>query len=267
MKGIGKMEFNIWDFIDSKNIRIYIDYERIREKNFTPAQQIFLVGCSKKRSVLEKMKALEYLLSIYTKEEVDDGSVVTRSGEMHVSFYQNTVNLMKIWRELLELRNVKEGVVYAASLYEEIIYGSKLGRIKSAAGLSETEHKMNRAFVYSYFSSYEKAYAFLQEEKSFFSQKKLGTLTGVIKRIGLDEGAMKVEDEYLFNEELILWELKGREERFIRDESMVLQFYNFICYRQPVKQRIRSEEEYKKWDLGLVANLADDLYPLRSDKK
>lgn len=207
------MDFNILNFFDTPKAE-----KLLENMTFTPAQQILLIGCSKKRTALEKVEALEYLLSRYTKEEVDDGSVIKRHRGINISFYQNTVNLVKIWRDLLNMRDVEEGVIYTASLKE---IGSKF----------------DKEYDYLYFSSYEKAYQFLQEEKLFSLQltpEKM-PVTGVIKRIELDDESIKGADEYWFDDNLRLCDLRGRDERYSSNDGIVLSFSNFIFYEQHVQ--------------------------------
>lgn len=210
MKGRIKMDYNILNFIDDEKIR-----EAHTDVEFTPAQQILIVGRSKKRTVLEKIEVLEYLLSMYTEAEVEDGSVVKRSQRMDFTFYQNTVNLLKIWKKLLEMRAEKEGVVYIA-------------------GLKAVGDNLNEGYTFQYFSSYDKAYKYLQDEKKFRVQDALERIevSGVIKKAKLDDEAMKEPDEYRFDNDLRLTDLYTREEQYELEDGMVWTFRYYTFYEQ-----------------------------------
>ncbi len=204
------MDYNILNFIDDEKVReVHTDVE------FTPAQQILIVGCSNKRTVLEKIEVLEYLLSMYTEAEIEDGSVVKRSKRMDFTFYQNTVNLLNIWKELLEMRAEKEGVVYIA-------------------GLKEIGDNLNEEYIFQYFSSYEKAYKYLQDEKKFLLQGTLKRMevSGVIKKAKLDDEAMKEPDEYRFDNDLRLTDLHTRKEQYELEDGMVCAFRNYTFYEK-----------------------------------
>lgn len=196
------MKENILNFIDSPDIR-----EFHRNTAFTPAQQVVLVERSEKKNVFEKVEMLENLLDTYSEEEFNDGRLVCKHiCETDISFYENTKYTVKIWKDLLRDRTESNEYLYAANLMERNIF---------------SDPEQDR-----YFSTYEKAYEYLQEEKNRYLQSeylKNVPTTGIIRGIKLDIKNQWDNDEYWFDNDMQLVKISGRSERYQISESKTVQ--------------------------------------------
>ena len=137
--------------------RRFLDTAAIREHNrnicFVPSEQAILICASQKASILDKIKALKYLLETYTEDEfcveqLAGSEVLERYG---VTFRQVVQYKIEIWEKVLKSRYDNNGVVYAAFFDER---GFVRDTISSA----------------HFFSDYYRAYSYLQKEKLSYSE-------------------------------------------------------------------------------------------------
>ena len=196
------MHKDVLEFIDSPDIRAFH-----RKTVFTPAQQALLVMRSGKKTVDEKIEMLEYLMNTYGETEFNDGSVVCDYVcDTDISFYENIKYIVKIWKDLLRDRIEDNGDLYAANLMEKEIFPDRE--------------------QYRYFSSYKKAYEYLQEGKnSYLKSEYLENIstTGIILGIKLDVENRWDNDEYWFDNNMQLIKISGRSERYQISESKIVQ--------------------------------------------
>lgn len=196
------MHKDVLEFIDSPDIRAFH-----RKTVFTPAQQALLVMRSGKKTVDEKIEMLEYLMNTYGETEFNDGSVVCDYVcDTDISFCENIKYTVKIWKDLLRDRIEDNGDLYAANLMEKEIFPDRE--------------------QYRYFSSYKKAYEYLQEGKnSYLKSEYLENIptTGIILGIKLDVENRWDNDEYWFDNNMQLIKISGRSERYQISESKIVQ--------------------------------------------
>lgn len=196
------MHKDVLEFIDSPDIRAFH-----RKTVFTPAQQALLVMRSGKKTVDEKIEMLEYLMNTYGETEFNDGSVVCDYVcDTDISFCENIKYTVKIWKDLLRDRIEDNGDLYAANLMEKEIFPDRE--------------------QYRYFSSYKKAYEYLQEGKnSYLKSEYLENIptTGIILGIKLDVENRWDNDEYWFDNNMQLIKISGRSERYQISESKTVQ--------------------------------------------
>lgn len=172
--------YDFLQFIDSPDIR-----EHNKDTSFTPAEWAVLVSKSMKKSVEEKMEALRYLADHYSAEEFKEETIWPKYGNEGDlgSFREVVIETVHEWEKALAARFETEGVVFAAALHEQE-YG----------GQGE----------YCYFSSYDKAWSYLMEEKQEYlndeDMREVKTYAN-ISRIKLD---CTREDggSYLFDHEM-----------------------------------------------------------------
>lgn len=102
-------KLNILDFIASQDIR-----EFHKNTTFAPEEQAVLVVNSEKRTIEEKVDALEYLL-----EEYPDYDAPLYGDGWGRNFRELTQNTLKKWKALLATRYENDGYVYMAELLEK----------------------------------------------------------------------------------------------------------------------------------------------------
>lgn len=178
-----KEKFNVLDFIDSKDIR-----EFNRETQFTPAEQAVLISCSKMRTVDEKLSALQYIVDTYTEDEFGDETVTAEDCfESDRPFREVVRETIRIWTEAINDRYNDTGYIYAAVFCERECVRDGFGE-------------------YKFFSSYDRAYEMLKNEKEEYLQdSKLNDIQtyGEIVRIRIDDPGHD-RDIYKFDNELRL---------------------------------------------------------------
>ncbi|MCM1387110.1 MAG: hypothetical protein NC231_07270 [Bacillus sp. (in: Bacteria)] len=171
--------YDFLKFIDSPDIREYN-----KDTQFTPAEWAVLISNSMKRTVDEKMEALQYLLDHYQENEFGDESVnfsppAYPHYETNISFREVVRKTIWTWNKILEDRNCTENVIFEASFYEK--------------GYDHGDS--------AYFASYEKAYAFLEyEKKHYLDDEDLKDVEtyGRIERIQM-ENKCHDSDYYIFD--------------------------------------------------------------------
>lgn len=106
-----------------------------------------MVSRSMKRSVEEKIEALQYLANRYNADEFKEETIWPLYGDERdlSSFREVVIETVRIWKEALEARFETEGTVFETSLCEQECSGQR----KNC----------------QYFSSYEKAWEYLLKEK------------------------------------------------------------------------------------------------------
>lgn len=188
------MKFDILEFIDSPDVRKYN-----QETYFSPAKQSVLIAWSKKKTMEEKIEALEYLLENYSKEEFDDSEI---RGEWHnrdITIYQVAQQTLHLWKKLMEERNDIKGIVYQTQFYERGYKDCNCG----------------------YFSTYEKAYQYLENEKKLYLKdndlKNVKTY-GVITRIQVDND--REYNRYYYDTDMRLVEITTGTDRYDVDGEL-----------------------------------------------
>ena len=179
--------YNFLEFIDSPDIRNFN-----KDTLFTPAEQAVLIAKSRKRTVEEKIDALQYLADRYSEEEFQKD--VCKVG----NYYEKTagkfrdciIKTITVWKEILQDRNKSDGYVYAAHINEKDFVRDELSE-------------------YCFFFSYEKAFEFIQrEKKSYLDDEDLKRVEtfGKIYRLKVDEvyGRYNPYDEFFFDSDMRL---------------------------------------------------------------
>lgn len=167
-------------FIDSPDIREYN-----KETHFTPAEWAVLIGKSFKRSMEEKIEALQYLADHYTASEFIEESVYEycygRGGLQ--SFRDVVIETIGLWKEALTVRFEKENSVFETYFCEQD----------------------SDQVRYEYFSGYEKAWEYLLKRKKHYLDnedlKDVKTFAR-INRIKLDHADGNDGEAYLFDNEM-----------------------------------------------------------------
>ena len=175
---------NILEFIDSPDIR-----EFHKHTAFAPEEQAVLIVNSNKRSIEEKVAALEYLLETYP-----DYDAPLYGDGWGRNFRELTRNTLKKWKMLLEVRHEQDGYVYMAEFLEK-----------------------DTAFCHkgygNLYTDYNKAYEFLQTEKQTYLAEGWDTETyGLIKRMKLNPEPDQNDNqygEYYFNSKNKLIRMEG----------------------------------------------------------
>ena len=140
--------YSILSFLDSPTIREYN-----KNTDFTPVEQVVLIVKSCKTTVEEKISALQELLDTYSVDEFVFGSVTTGFEEWTSDKFLDVVEkTIQLWKQTLEAIRLKENVVYAVSFRE-----------KSFPDNGEKQ----------YFSDYEKAFHFIQEENKVILRMRI----------------------------------------------------------------------------------------------
>ncbi|MCM1123523.1 MAG: hypothetical protein NC416_13150 [Eubacterium sp.] len=203
--------YDFLKFIDSPDIREY-------NKNtcFTPAEWAVLVARSYKRTMEEKMDALQYLVDHYTAEEFEEESVVCDScdekGDLQ-SFRDVVRETVNVWKEALAARTETEGVVFEASLTEKV--------------------DRNVDGKYWYFSCYEKAWEYLLKKKQEYLDdedlKDVKTLAK-IARVKLDHVGGDSGECYLFDSNMRMVEIYFDSERAFAKREAFDPANHWICH-------------------------------------
>lgn len=205
--------YDFLQFIDSKLIREYN-----RNTNFAPVEKAVLIARSQKKSVEEKIEALQYLIDHYTEEEFSY-CYSNGSGKMEKKSAKNVVErTIQIWREVLEDRLENDGCIYTALL-------------------TEKDYPYKELYHYRFFSSYEKAYENLKAQKqNYLENEDLRQIQtyGEIERIKLDDltGMYTDSDVYRFDNELQMVQIDGANERITKKngdyEELIVDYKVYI---------------------------------------
>lgn len=227
-------------FIDSPDIREYN-----RNTNFTPAEWAVLVAASMKSTVEEKIEALQYLLehnqeNEFGEERVNISPPVYPPYKTDMPFREIVRKTVEIWKDILEDRNREEDVIYAAQLMEKG-YGSD---------------DLNN---YRFFTSYEKAYTYLIDEKREYldSEDLKETETcGEIKRIKMEDDD---SDSYLFDTEMRMVNIVESTDRIVCEDGELLSLLSTFVYKVFVPlpfqkgDIVRIESFFDTPDYGVVS--------------
>lgn len=186
--------FDILEFIDSDDIREYNS-----STHFYPVEKAVLIYYSRKHSVEDKIHAWKTLLEAYSEDEFQE----TAAGKVKLRMLHNrkvVENTLMSFEKALEVREITEGVVYEAEFWECNYPDSVYPII---------------------FSSYDKAYAYLQKEKQEYlddENLKLCKTEGKITRHVLDEEDKNMTDiTYVFDDNLTMTDIRTR---FSEDEEL-----------------------------------------------
>lgn len=199
---------DLLQFIDSPDIR-----EHNRDTCFTPAEWAVLVSRSMKRSVREKIEALQYLVGRYAVGEFKGETVWPEYGSEGgiPPFRDVVIETVCAWEEALAVRFETDGAVFGASLCEQ---GSDQGRSL-------------------YFSSYEKAWDYLMEEKQEYlddeSLRDVKTFA-TINRIKLDYTRGCDGESYLFDNEMRMVSVSIDYDRFFAGREAFALADEYLAY-------------------------------------
>lgn len=179
--------YNFLEFIDSPDIRNFN-----KDTLFTPAEQAILVAKSRKRTVEEKIDALQHLVDYYSEDEFqkDICKIGNYCEETDGKLRDCIVKTITLWNQILHDRTNADGYVYAAHINEKDFVREDLSE-------------------YCFFFSYEKAFEFIQKEKKSYLDdedlKRVETF-GKIYRLKVDEvyGRYNPYDEFFFDGEMRL---------------------------------------------------------------
>ena len=163
-----KYNYEFLEFLDSPDIREYNKNTR-----FHPAEQAVLVARSQKRTLEEKIKALQYLADLYSEEDFQNGSAMVGgyNEKSDGKFRECVLETVRVWNQILNDRYNQEGYVYAAALNEKDYINYEISE-------------------YSFFSDYENACQSLSRQKDEYLKdddlKDTQTI-GRILRLKLDD--------------------------------------------------------------------------------
>ncbi len=194
--------YDFLKFIDSPDVREY-------NKNtyFTPTEWAVIIGLSEKRTINEKLDALQYLIGHYSEKDFQEES---RNIEPRVPGCEQilpdrhiAMETIRIWKDMLEDRYHSSNVIYGAKFMEKGMYAESC--LKD----------------YRFFSTYEKAYGYLMEMQQQFTFT--GESYGEIHRLWVEGGKGTDSDRYIFDGDLQLIELLPHNSRICRkDESHIV---------------------------------------------
>lgn len=236
--------------MDTHEFIRFLDSPDIAEFNkntvFTPAEQAILIYMSEKRSIEEKIEILQYLVDTYSEEEFAMDSIRTNSGEdENTPHIKDDVSAqVRLWKEVLQARYENDGVIFAAILCEK--------------GFEESY-----VFDYKYFTEYEKAFAYLQDEKREYLDdevlKDVETHAEIL-RIELDyscRGGMDC-DRYQFDNEMKLTVLiesqKRRDsEEYRKYKSLGSDYYVHVSLPFKKGDLVKEESPFHETYYGVAA--------------
>lgn len=111
--------FDIYDFIDSKDIR---EYNKQLATKFTPMEQAVLIGNSTQTTVEEKLAAWHELLDTYNAEDFSVITLPVEGGKCNIdvleesSYFQLLNTTVKSFENALLLKNDTDNIVYKVSV-------------------------------------------------------------------------------------------------------------------------------------------------------
>lgn len=141
-----KAMFNIFDFIDSPDIR-----EMHKNTVFAPSEQAVIIYHNLSQSVEDKILALKFLVNNFSEEEFHS----ERIAQFRHKSYKNTSlrkivnNIADTWKKALDLRYNNDGTVF----------------------LAEISNPDNTSCTQKYFSDYDSAFKFICSHKSLTPQR------------------------------------------------------------------------------------------------
>lgn len=197
--------YDLLKFIDSQDVR-----EHNKNTYFAPAEWAVIIGLSITRTVEEKIDALQYLLNHHDEKGVREENVKTGPwfpdyGAENMPSRDVVMQTVRIWQDILRDRYRSEGFVYAAMLSEK------------------TQYLDDQMDSYRFFTSYDKACAYLSEKKKDIENEEMENTETYSKicRIKLDEIDRQCDhtDVYLFDAELRLVAVWGAGWRMREDED------------------------------------------------
>lgn len=168
--------YDFLSFIDSKAIREYN-----KDRVFTPAEQAVIISNSFKKTLNEKLAALEYLYNTYSAEEFADASVGCHSYEREVPFKTKLGDYISGIKKSLDDRSLTDGYVYKAGCKE-----------------------IGFDFSDKYFSDYQNAYNYLKELYEEHCEDPETEYVYRISRIKLDNTSERAVTDYEFDNDLRL---------------------------------------------------------------
>lgn len=194
--------YDFLKFIDSPDIREYN-----KDTYFTPAEWAALIGLSIKRTVEEKIEALQYLIEHYDEKDFAQKSVniEPRSPryESELPSRYLVAETIQLWKDILCDRYNHDGFLYAAMFSEKTDY---------------IEYDMSD---YHFFSSYEKAYSYLEMKKQEYHSDEASETFGRIHRIRMDDagGHIWYGDWYIFDTNLQIIDIFESNERKLWEDG------------------------------------------------
>lgn len=223
------------EFIDSPDIREYN-----RETKFVPAEWAVLIRASEKRTIEEKMEALQYLVDHYEESDFGDERVnihgpVYPPYDEEMPMREVVKRTLALWRDILDDREKNENVVYVAS-FGEVGY----------VGSSWSDDQ--------FFSNYGDAYACLSHKKQeYLEDEELKDIETVaeICRIRMGGGG---DDKYFFDSQMRLVDLEEDLDR-VKEESGDL-----FCPLRTLVYQIHVPLPFQKGDIVKVKYWGDEPY-------
>ena len=177
--------FDILEFIDNEEIR-----ECNKERNFTPIEQAVLIEMSRKKSIKDKIKAWYSLLDEYSDEEFQKG-IPGRRGQKNVDFKEIIRYTIQKYLKYLKYQYFTNGMVFCARL-EEVSHPTTF------------DHGC-------IFSTYEKAWEYLLQEKAdYLQEEKYRDIEtrGIISLRWLDKTENYQKIDYIYDSDLELVQIK-----------------------------------------------------------
>lgn len=195
--------YTVLDFIDSPEIRKYNE-----QTVFTPAQQAVLIMRSRKKSMEERLDALQHLVDVFAEEEFGAEGIFREDNEAVTDENMREITIKNIayYRRLLEKRYNAEGCVFAVALHEKDNIGTYRYDVDE----------------YCFRADYESAFQKLKEEKAEYENDadwQDVELWGEIIRIPFKTGKEEYRPRRLYyrhNHDLKLVEV---EERFADNDD------------------------------------------------
>lgn len=108
--------FNIFEFIDSKDIR---EYHEKKHTRFSYDEMAVLVNESKFKNIHDKMKALNELIS-YLSDDYNISTISTSSAYSYNSFKKSVINTIELYRKAINR-------LYTVGIYTIKIYDNHSG--------------------------------------------------------------------------------------------------------------------------------------------
>ncbi len=228
--------YDFLKFIDSPDIREYN-----KETQFTPAEWAVLVMAGYGCTVEEKIDALQYLVDHYNEDEFGEESINISPPtyppyNTSMRMWDVVINTIRIWGDALRDRYKDDNAVYAAQLIEK-------------------GYPREELYEYTFFTSYEKAYSYLEAEKQEYldDEDLRGVKTyGEIRRIGVNNDAGS--DIYIFDNELRMVDIGVDTSRILCENGELLGLLDTFVYKVHVPL------PFKKGDIIKVESFFGEAY-------
>lgn len=181
-------DYNFYEFIDSPDIREYL-----KQINLSIAKQAVLIAKSECKSIENKIGALQYLLDTHDDEEFETDDIYSNYGE-NGEFKPKIVDVIK-------------GTIIKWKILLEKIHDD--GRIFITRSTDVGTYLHDHNFTYNLYSSYEKAFNILfDEKKEFYDNNNDIKMYGEIISVLVDD--LKYNNiTCRFNSELIMYNIYG----------------------------------------------------------